>query len=87
MSTNGERRLLNETAAAQYLAVSRSYLRRARMDGPVAGRTPGPPFIRIGAAVRYDIRDLDLWIAANRFRYGQVRAYAEDATGSNPGRS
>ena len=59
-------RLLGEAEAAKYLGVSRSYLRKARMDGAVGNRTPGPPFIRFGTMVRYDRADLDTWIEAHR---------------------
>ena len=60
------RRLLNERESCRYLAVSRSFLAKARMDGTLAGRTPGPPFIRIGRAIRYDVTDLDAWLREHR---------------------
>lgn len=59
-------RLLGEAEAANYLGVSRSYLRKARMDGTIGNRTPGPAFIRFGTMVRYDRADLDTWIEAHR---------------------
>lgn len=61
-----EKRLLNEVEACQYLNVSRSFLAQARMDGDRYSRTPGPPYIKAGKSVRYDVRDLDKWIAENR---------------------
>ncbi len=61
-----EKRLLNEQETARYISMSRSFLRTARMDGPVGNRTVAPPFIRIGRSVRYAIDDLDSWIAENR---------------------
>ena len=67
-------RLLNEADACGYLGVSRSFLARSRMDGPRDGRTPGPPFVKLGRAVRYAIEDLDAYIANNRQEPGQTPA-------------
>ena len=52
---------LTEADAAQYLGVSRAYLRqgRARAKG-------GPPYCRFGRAIRYRATDLNAWIAAHR---------------------
>ncbi|MDS4058645.1 MAG: helix-turn-helix domain-containing protein [Candidatus Contendobacter sp.] len=61
-----KRRLLTDPETATYLGVSLSFLRQGRMEGRRANRSPGPPFIRLGRAVRYDISDLDAWLAANR---------------------
>jgi len=41
--------------------MSESFLRQSRMDGVRENRTPGPPFIKIGRAVRYLVEDLDIW--------------------------
>jgi predicted DNA-binding transcriptional regulator AlpA len=57
------KRLLTEAAAAEYISMSRSYLRQDRMNGAREGRTPGPAYIRIGTrAIRYPIEALDAWI-------------------------
>ncbi|HOB62904.1 MAG TPA: helix-turn-helix domain-containing protein [Candidatus Competibacteraceae bacterium] len=61
-----QRRLLTDPEAATYLGVSLSFLRQGRMEGRRANRSPGPPFIRMGRAIRYDLQDLDAWLAANR---------------------
>jgi len=61
-----KRRLLTDPEAATYLGVSLSFLRQGRMEGRRANRSPGPPFIKLGKAIRYDIQDLDAWLAANR---------------------
>lgn len=53
-------KLLNEYAAADMLGLSVKTLRRWRW----AGR--GPRFIKIGAAVRYDLTDLRAYIEAGR---------------------
>ena len=69
--------LLNEADACAYLGLSRSFLARARMDGPREGRTPGPPFVKLGRAVRYAIEDLDAYIASNRHEPGRIPAERE----------
>lgn len=61
-----KRRLLTDPEAATYLGVSISFLRQGRMEGRRANRSPGPPFIKMGKAIRYDLQDLDTWLAANR---------------------
>ncbi|WP_018984312.1 helix-turn-helix transcriptional regulator [Salinimonas chungwhensis] len=55
-------RLLSEKEASQYICMSRSFLRQARMDGNRENRTPAPPFIKIGRSVRYLREDLDAWL-------------------------
>ena len=61
-------RLLTEEEAAEYIGMSRSFLRRSRQDGELPNRAAGPPFIRVGGrrAIRYDIADLDVWIIRHR---------------------
>ncbi len=49
---------LTPRAAAIYLGTSPSTLAKLRLFGD------GPPFTRIGRAVRYRRRDLDAWMAA-----------------------
>jgi predicted DNA-binding transcriptional regulator AlpA len=56
------KRVLSEIETAQYIGMSRSYLRQARMEGNRDNRTPAPPFIKIGRSVRYVIEDLDCWL-------------------------
>lgn len=51
-----------EIEIAAYLGMSRSYLRKSRIDGNRANLTPAPPFIRIGRSIRYLKEDLDLWL-------------------------
>ena len=57
---------LTEIEAALYIGMSRSYLRKDRCEGHRKGRTPGPPYIRVGTAIRYLISDLDAWLQAHR---------------------
>ena len=60
------RRGLSEAEAANYIGMSRSFLRQARMDGRRLNRTPGPPFTKIGRKVLYLRDDLDTWLEAHR---------------------
>jgi predicted DNA-binding transcriptional regulator AlpA len=36
------------------------------MDGMRENRTPGPPFVKVGRAVRYLVEDLDAWLERYR---------------------
>lgn len=58
--------LMTELEAARYLRMSRSFLAGLRMIGRREEHTQGPPFIRLGRAVRYSMRDLDQWIEEHR---------------------
>ena len=60
------RRGLSEAEAADYVGMSRSFLRQARMDGKRLNRTPGPPFLKIGRKVLYLADDLDDWLLEHR---------------------
>ncbi len=55
-----------EAEAAEYIAMSRSFLRQDRMNGPRKGRTHAPPYIKVGRAVRYLLEDLDAWLLSHR---------------------
>jgi predicted DNA-binding transcriptional regulator AlpA len=57
---------LKDPEAAIYIGMSESFLRQSRMDGMRENRTPGPPLIKIGRAVRYLREDLDAWLAQYR---------------------
>jgi len=60
---------LTEQQAAFYIAMSRSFLRQGRMNGDREGRTPTPPYLKIGSrSVRYLKDDLDTWL--EQFRQG-----------------
>ncbi len=60
------KKAVDESEAAPYIGMSRSFLRISRMDGNRTGRTPGPPFIKIGRSVRYLVSDLDHFLEENR---------------------
>lgn len=62
MNNEIKSRALSEKEASSYICMSRSFLRQARMDGNRENRTPAPPFIKIGRAVRYLRDDLDAWL-------------------------
>jgi len=47
-----------EKETAQYIGMSISWLRQARMNG----NKNAPPFLKIGKAVRYRKSDLDAWL-------------------------
>ena len=49
--------LIDTTAAARLLGVSKSLLEKARV------RASGPPFVRVSGLVRYDLALLRRWIA------------------------
>lgn len=55
--------ILTEREAAEYLRLSPSYLAASRLAKP---RTVGPPYLRVGKAVRYHVADLDQFIASRR---------------------
>ncbi len=58
--TQIRRERLDEADTAIYVGMSRPWLRLQRMRGT------GPAYIRIGRTIRYDIRDLDAWLAQHR---------------------
>lgn len=62
MTSEVLKQAFTEREAAQYICMSRSFLAQARMEGHRATRTPAPPFIKIGRAVRYLRKDLDQWL-------------------------
>ena len=59
-------RTLSHNDAAEYLGVSVSFLRQARCYGDRVGRTPGPPYVKLGRTVRYLITDLDRYLETHR---------------------
>jgi excisionase family DNA binding protein len=54
-------RLLSIAAAAEYLSVSRATIERLVNRG-------GLPIVKVAGSTRYDVEDLDLYIAINRRR-------------------
>lgn len=62
VNMNVVKRALTEQETAEYIGMSRSFLRQSRMEGNRENRTPAPKFIKIGRAVRYLKEDLDIWL-------------------------
>ena len=52
--------IMDAKAAAQYLGIAAQTLARWRGEGQ------GPAHLKLGACVRYTVRDLDAWIATRR---------------------
>jgi predicted DNA-binding transcriptional regulator AlpA len=57
---------LTEKEAAEYIGMSRSFLRQDRMNGYRSSRTPGPKFLKIGRSIRYLMDDLQTWLLQHR---------------------
>ena len=57
----------NETEAGIYTGMSRSFLAQSRMDRfKREGRTPGPPYLKVGGRILYLKEDLDNWLREHR---------------------
>jgi len=54
--------IMKEEQAAEYLNVSRNYLRRCRMKELRHLFESVPPYVRIGRTIRYLKADLDAWL-------------------------
>lgn len=57
-------KLLSTEEAAACLSVSQHWLKASRFRPELNG----PIFVKIGRTVRYDLRDLEAWIASRKFR-------------------
>lgn len=68
--TKPTRATVTEFEAAQYLGLSSAYLSASRLTPP---RTDGPPFVRLGRAVRYRLADLDAYLEARRVETRRTR--------------
>jgi predicted DNA-binding transcriptional regulator AlpA len=58
-----DRKLIDARAAASRLGLAVQTLARWRVEGG------GPPFLKLGGSVRYDLSDLDAWLDAQRRRH------------------
>jgi hypothetical protein len=54
---------LSERDAGTYIGRPPSYLKASRL-----GRCDGPPYLRMGRAVSYLVRDLDRWLESRRVK-------------------
>lgn len=57
---------LDTIKTAKYTGLSESFFKKARVDGHLPGKTPSPPWLKIGKKVLYKIEDLDLWLNQHR---------------------
>lgn len=57
---------VDEHEAARIIGMSVAFLRADRYRGHVGARTAGPPFLRLGRAIRYDPLDLKEWLSEHR---------------------
>jgi excisionase family DNA binding protein len=55
-------KVLRTRDAAEYVGIGESTLTNLRVSGG------GPRFIKLGKTVLYDVRDLDKWMNANKFK-------------------
>ena len=60
METTAYRELVTETQAAEYLGLSTKTLQSWRW------RKTGPPYVKLGGAVRYRPEDLEAWLQESR---------------------
>lgn len=59
MPTTEYKKVLSEIETAEYIGMSRSFLRQSRMEGNRTNRTPAPPFVKIGRSIHYITDDLN----------------------------
>jgi len=60
------RAVWDETEAAAYLGLSRSSLRKGRMDGKRDNHVEPPPYLKLGRRIGYLKADLDAWLLSHR---------------------
>jgi len=58
--------VFTEREAAAYVGVSTSFLRQSRSRGNRPNTIDGPPWLKYGRAVRYDLDDLNAWKLMHR---------------------
>jgi predicted DNA-binding transcriptional regulator AlpA len=63
MTTQNPDHILDDRDAARYVGLTAATLRASRLARP---RCDGPPYIRMGRAVRYRVSDLDAWLDDRR---------------------
>ena len=73
--SKSEDRAFTEKETAQYLQISTSTLRQARMNGPRLGKFSGPPFVKLGRVVRYLKPDLDLWLQSHKVSHPNINSF------------
>ena len=61
-----EKRGMTTKEVAMYTGLSVSFFAQNRMSCIRDNHTPGPIFIKVGSAVRYDRLDVDQWLEDNK---------------------
>jgi hypothetical protein len=64
MATKPE--LLDEAQAAEFIGMSIAFLQAGRSRGVIGKRTATPAFLKLGRSIKYDVVDLQAWLAARR---------------------
>lgn len=64
-------RLLTTEEAANYLNVSKEFLKRMRYG---KAQAVGPVYVKLGSQPRYDVRDLDRWVDYYRTTEGRTQS-------------
>jgi predicted DNA-binding transcriptional regulator AlpA len=55
--------LLSDRQAAEWLGLSRAWFQRKRVSGD------GPPYVKVGSAVRYRLSDLEKWFGERTYAH------------------
>lgn len=50
-------KMMKQSEVADYCQLSEAYLQASR-----GGRCDGPPYVQIGRAIRYRLRDVEAWL-------------------------
>ena len=58
--------IFTEMEAADYIKMSRSFLRHHRQHGFISNKFQGPKYIKIGRTIRYLKDDLNKWLLSHR---------------------
>jgi hypothetical protein len=72
--------LVDEDVAAERISMSVPFLQAGRSKGLIGKGTPTPPFYKLGRLVKYDVADLDAWLAARRIDPAARRGTAAPRT-------
>lgn len=72
-----EIKYINDQELAKMIDMSRNWLQIMRLRGG------GPPFIKIGAAVRYDLAEVIVWLEARKCRTTSDLSYKQAREADN----
>ena len=68
-----KQRMLSTVSAAKYLDMTVQHLAQTRLNGS------GPPFVKVGRRVFYDVNEIDKWIEQNTRRSTSDRGQPQEA--------